>query len=767
MMHRSPGHHPVVAAAVAAALFSIFAAGCEPADPLTEVRRLQAAGNFAGSIEPLRQMLEGHPDDAETNYLYGVALVRIGQPSVALWPFRKAAKDPEWLVPASLELAASELRSANHDEAIEVTGRLLEAQPDHIDALLLRSLARSQSRRDYPGALADADRVLELDPDNLDALAPRAVALLGLERVEEAERAIDTLDRRFREGDLSGAGSERYCVSRALFASEKGNAEAADRIFAECLEAYPAGFEATSEAVKFYDGQGRVERSLEILQAILAAQPFNVHVREAIAQRLAAQGEREAAEGLLLEGTKLDPPQLAFAAWVSLANYYIASEEFAAGVSALEQAIGLVEQPGHDLLFRYADILVMAGEHEKAREVAVELEVPAHREIILGRVHLEQGRPAEALERLSAGLLFWPNNAVARYYAALASERVGDIDRAISEYRYSIRADAGATDARLRLGQLHQAEGAYEEAMVGAGHRGNDVPFDSELDLFWIEVSARTGMINESNARRALIEGSPEVSGSQVAAMAKGAIVRNGPGAGARLVRAVPQLDLTDPENSAALHVLVADLVAAKRADAALAQVEVGLVVHPESADFQALRGLALEAVGDDHAAGAAFERALASDSKNPVALSGLARAAAASGDVAGALALYTRAAAADPDDPEPQRAAAELLAASGNPAAAEEQLELLLVQQPYDAATAARLAELRLERDADGERTFALARMAVRFQGGPDAYELLGRVHRLRGEPKLAAEAEQRAERVRAASRARSTEPQSDGPRN
>ena len=62
-------------------------------------------------------------------------------------------------------------------------GEVLEAEPDNVQALVMRANARILTRRQYEEALIDADRVLELDPDNLPVLPFRAVALLGLVRV--------------------------------------------------------------------------------------------------------------------------------------------------------------------------------------------------------------------------------------------------------------------------------------------------------------------------------------------------------------------------------------------------------------------------------------------------------------------------------------------------------------------------------------------------------------------------------------------------------
>jgi tetratricopeptide (TPR) repeat protein len=241
----------------------------------------------------------------------------------------------------------------------------------------------------------------------------------------------------------------------------------------------------------------------------------------------------------------------------------------------------------------------------------------------------------------------------------------------------------------------------------------------------------------------------PRVRGRVVAALAEGARARLGPGAAVERVLKNEQLDLTDPRDAEALRVLVVDLGAAGDAHAALPYIEAALGAHPDAAVFHEIRGIALEQSGaPGEEVRAAYQRVLELDPESAPALAGLGRLAA---DPEAALALYARAAAADPDDPAPLRASAELLVSIGRRDEAEQRLAELLEAHPYDAAAAARLAELRLEREAETDRTLELARRAARFGGGPEAYEILGRVHRRRGEAELAREASLRAEQARA----------------
>jgi tetratricopeptide (TPR) repeat protein len=723
--------------------------GCGAPDPVARVRELQAAGSFGESLEPLRGLLEDRPEDPEVHYLYGVALLRSGQPSLAVWSLRKAMETPEWLVPAGLELALAALAADNHQGAIETVDRVLEAEPDHVNALLLRARARLLSRTAYEGALADADRVLELDPESLEALVPRAVALLGLERAEDAGVVISELERRYREGDMVGDQVSWYCAIQATFTKEKGDIEAAEQLYDECLEASPASPVVVEQAIQFYNEQERPERVMEILRAALQEAPLAGGYRRALATRLRQAGEVEEAEQLLLEGTELKNREAALGAWVDLGDHYLQLEDHAGAASALESAIALLGTPNPDMLFSYADVLVMAGRYDRALEVASEMQLPAHRELVEARVLLARGQPGEALKHFAAGLRLWPDNAVARYYAAIAAEGVGAFDRAIAEYRYSIRSDPAATDARVRLARLHEAEGRDQLALAVVGASARAAP-EPELDWIAVRVTARLGRPVDLSRYRARLAGTHRW-GSLVAAAAEGLRDRRGAAEAAQMLREFEWIDLSRPRNAAALRALVVFLAEAGDPDGALEVVGAGLAAHPDAPVFHGLRGLALERGGAPaEEVRAAYQRALELAPEWAEALAGLARLAADAGDPEAALDLTQRAVTAKPGDASILRALAELLVSLDRREEAEQRLAELLEEDPYDAGAAARLAELRLEREAEPDRTLALARGAVRFGGGPEAYELLARVHRQRGEPELADEAARRAEEAR-----------------
>ena len=86
---------------------------------------------------------------------------------------------------------------------------------------------------------------------------------------------------------------------------------------------------------------------------------------------------------------------------------------YAASVRAVEAAYERSGESGQahpQLLFEYADSLLMAGGLDRALEIADEMTVPAHQRMIQARAAQEAGRPAEALEHFERAFQLWPDN---------------------------------------------------------------------------------------------------------------------------------------------------------------------------------------------------------------------------------------------------------------------------------------------------------------------------------------------------------------------
>jgi tetratricopeptide (TPR) repeat protein len=749
-------------------LSCLVLAGCQedvPANLLAQVTAQHQAGAYEETLEPLRKYLAENPDDSEASFLYGRALVFTGQGSLASWSLRKAMEDPKWRTEAGTQLAFAALATRDFNEVIEITGRILEQDPENVWVQLLRAQAYAHWRMDPELALAAADRVFELDPDKLEAYEPRILALLTLERMDEAREQLAEAGRRLAEIGATGEVLAWHCSTTATFEQEEGETEKARETWARCLETYPTSMEVVVSAMSFYDARGESERSLELLRGALERNPASREMRVALAERLRVAGELAEAEALLREPTGSDDPLVAASAWMDLASYRFALEEEEAAADALGSALEVARQtgtPDPELVFQYADAQVLAGRFARALEAAEEITIPAHRLLILGRVAQEQRAPAQALEHFDEALRLWPDNPWARYFAALAAEELGDFERALEEYRYSVRISPGATDARVRGAALLYAEGRALQAREMLLTAAAQSPLEIEGHVLRMRLSGFLGdMASVREVLDQITTSNPGWAGRALLAAAEGVERRSGPVAAMGMLAEAP-VDYQRPRNAPALRALVrysheADAAPAERVARVQEWIREILASRPDFGPFQEIRALDLELSGEPReAVRGAYERALTLVPGDAQALAGLGRQLATE-DAAAAVALFDQAAAADPLDPSLPLAAAKTLLAAGEVDEAARRLDALLLEHPLEVAAAVERARLDLQKGVATQSTLERAIRAARLGGGPDALDLLSEVYAKRDEPVLAGRAAEQAQAMRDAMRARS----------
>jgi tetratricopeptide (TPR) repeat protein len=218
---------------------------------------------------------------------------------------------------------------------------------------------------------------------------------------------------------------------------------------------------------------------------------------------------------------------------------------------------------------------------------------------------------------------------------------------------------------------------------------------------------------------------------------------RRGPAAAIEWIQAARGVDLTRPHDADLLRVLVDSLIAAGRIGDAREAVETALAAHTDAAAFHEIHGRVLDGEeASPEKIRAANERAVELDPKQARALEALGRIAQEQGDTEAALTYYDRATAKQTESLSAARRAARLVADASRLDEAETRWEELLRERPWDTGAAMALAKLRIEREADLDRTLELAQRAVLFRGGPSAHSLLAQVYELRGEVELAAAA-------------------------
>jgi tetratricopeptide (TPR) repeat protein len=727
-------------------LAAAVACGGSREERLDRVQELHAAGQYAESVELLREILSEQPADAEVSHLLGLALVRSGRRSQAIWPLQDASSSPEFAVEAGTLLASVLLADLNFEEAVRAADRVLEEDPAAIDALALRAQARVALRQPEL-ALSDLDRLLELDSIHTGGLMLRAKTLVALNRHDEAEEAYRRLSTIGRELDEETAVAT--CFALAGFLAEvRKDAQAAEGQLENCLERHPESPAAVVNAVQVYDALEQPEKATGLLEKTVEAHPEALGPRLALANRLSGEHPQEA-EALLEAGAReVDSAE----AWSALAKLRRAQGDYAAAREAFEEALLRATGDTKTLRFELGNLLVDLGELEAVEEIARSLEETSYREYLLGRVALQEGDAQGALEHLEASIVEWPNNAGAHLLAAEAAASLGDLERAMSELREATRASPEGTDASVRLARLHLALGEYDEALTFASRhlqlRGLTSP-----EAHLIAAKAAVALERPDEAR-GVLERLRSHSQHAAVAVAELATLERSLSGWEAAVRIIEEsgLDLGAPENAPALQRLVDLLVDAGQRERALTSIDQQLSAHPETAALHAIRGRVCLRLGDLESAGTSFDRALSLEAERPEALAGRAELEARAGRMEFAIELLERASAADPAAYEYPFRAAQLLALSGQEPEAEARFRGILRRHPGHEGACNDLAWMLAERGESLDEALQLAERASRLAPTPEVLDTLGWVHLRRGEAEPAAAAFRRALALREA---------------
>jgi tetratricopeptide (TPR) repeat protein len=668
----------------------------------------------------------------ESQFLLGSALLFSGNGGLAVWPLRVAAQAPEYAIRARMLLARSMLESRTAPDAIPFIDEILELEPENIPAHILRIQAYQGTGRN-DDALVDIARVLELDPNNVPVLVPRVTALIATQQIDEAEKAIEDaremLDNAEEEVDPSIVAM--LCIARGLFAHEKGDPEVAEAQYEECLEKFPVQPFVVQEAANFYGVLGQRERSIEILEKALE-QSGNSVFRMALAERMKRFGEVEEQERLLRAETEVRPSANS---WFTLANFYVGRDEFDKALEAFDYALALSPNPPETLLFAYADTLVQAEKYDKARSIVAEFGESALRDLIIGRILLGQGDPAGALVSFEAGILLWPNNSAARFLAGQAAERIGDFERALSEYRESVRAAPARTRAGLDLAELNAVRGQYVDALDAVKRYLKSKPGDIDGTMVGIRIAHKARRFGVATEGLQRLSKQPQYAGMAVAEHAT-LLAESSPNGAEAAVTTIEEseVDLTDPVNAPALRALLTYQAELGEHEKPAKRIDSAVAAHPEVAVFHELHGRVLSAAGKPpEQAREAFDRALELDPKHAEALIGLAELSVQAGEVDAALALYDRAADLDSEDPAAALAAAKLVVGAGRTADAQKRFEAVLTKHPREADAAIGLARILAER-GEFEASLDYARWAEWLRA-PEVEETLGWIDGLRAQ--------------------------------
>lgn len=704
-------------------LVGLVLSGCynDPESRLAEIRAIQAGGRFEESIKPLRILLTADADNEEANYRLGVALVQTGRSSLGLWPLQKAQAGEEFGTQAGLLLTATLLSQESYEEAIRAANRVVEREPDNLSARYARANALLGAAQPE-AAILDADHVLAIKPGDAHAYAIKMSSYLDLKRFDDAEASQIELVK-ITEAGTNVDQAARACGILARFYADQGDNDKSQETHEVCLEKYPDHPMVRSWASSFYTITGKADLSIAIWRSAVNSNPEDYELRAALANHLSDAGASDEAEEVLFAAAELFDTARAYQ---RLSQIYILNGKTTKAREALEVALEHTKSEPDILRYTVGDLFLEEGDLESAKKVADSLKEPSYRHLLTGAIELAKDNPGVALLEFEKGLRLWPNNARARFLAGVAAQRLGKHDRAITEFRESIRISETETDASLQLARLYYTFGQFKTArQFAARHLRNRALTSPEAHL--IDARSAVEMGNLDAAYKGLDQLANTIfAGAAVSERAS--IVRKQDGIDAALkVFEASELDLGEMRNAVAVQSYAALLIDAGKANDAIKVASTLLDKHEDNAEAMEVKGRVLASAGRADEAMALINKAIGLVPEFAGALQVKANLLQNAGDLGGALELFDKAAAADFDNPNYAYQAAKLVNFQGNRGDAMARLRRITEQEPGHIAASNDFAWYLAEEEQDLELALELATRVTERQRDANTIDTLG----------------------------------------
>lgn len=557
-------------------------------------------------IDELRnKLVQKDPNGFDGLRLSGILDILNGKTSDALVLFDKANK----------------IRPYSRDLVGWYAEALAKEHPDQSEALVRDMLAHDKTWG--PGYdflflfyrknndLAKAEGVLrqryENDPKNTVAVLNLANYLVTVNRFPEAESIMKrVLD------DKTAFPKGRQLLGE-FYARSKQYDKAMEQFRAGAAENPKQALTYNDRIVAVYVAMGRRDEALKLAQSLAAQNPKDGTVNEMYAALLLQSGSEADARKAQAELTTLiknspSNPVL----HLDLARAYSITSD---ANKALSEAMEAVQ------------------EESKTRTPRPAVLVPSH--VIAGRVYVQKGQYAPALEQSNQALAIQEGHPEARLIRDQSLIAMNELDQAQPDLEKLIQEYPTLTDARLQLANLYMREKEFAKAAEQFNKVSASSPPDPRGFLGLQEIKMAEGKPLEAvRGMQDLVDKNPnqpqfrfELANTQT--MAGAALQKTKPDQAKALFESAAdnykELLKSSPKASPVWIRLGALQRALGQNDAALASFEQATNADPQNIEALLNRGMLLDSLGRKKEAADLYNRALGVDPNNALALNNLA----------------------------------------------------------------------------------------------------------------------------------------------
>jgi tetratricopeptide (TPR) repeat protein len=594
--------------------------------------------------------------------------------------------------------------------------RAADLLPGNPSAQLLgasRALALSR----FSEAAARVSRVLDQQPNNVEALIVLGNATA---QIRCSVCALDFLRTRARRDEMY----ETALRDVRPLTSSNDDAKA-EQILRHALELAPGAYETREALVNFLWAVGRPDDAADLLRQLADEVPWHLVVNHALAEYYISRGKVADGERYLKNAAASGNREIR----LELVEFYIAADRDTDALAVLD-GFSDDEPPGSVSLPRAA-IECRQGQRDAAlRRIDRVLErSPRHGTALQLRAEclLGMARLAEALESARAAVAAAPASAGTHFALAQALSASGALDNAFAELTEAVRLDPMHRPASRSLARHALEIGRPETAVVLLRELVRADATDKDSALMLVKALI---LLHETAAAAAALE--PLVTrfpGSAEVLVRQGDlhVARGTPGGRMSYERALT----LDPDSLDALTGLVSLDLAEKQPAVARQRVERALVRYPDHPEYLLLLGQVLQHMGDSARSEAVYRKVIALSPGHVRASVRLAALLERQQRNADARMILEQLLERRPAAAEARVALATLLEDAGRMSEAQAHYEQVLADDPRAAVAAYKLASVQVEQGENLDVALSLAVTAVQaLPNDPGATDALGWIH-------------------------------------
>ena len=479
---------------LAAALMACSSAEDRKTAYLEKAAGLQAEGNYEKARLEVKNALQIDPKDAQAWYLMGEMEEKLQNWRAAAGDYQRVLEMDAAHSGAKLKLARLYLVGGVKDRAEPLVEEVLKADPDNVDALVLRA-GLAARRDDLESAARDARLALEKDPHHVEAaILSASLAMRGGHGEEAVALLTKAIEQNSKHTGLRAVLAEVYAqqgridegavqlkeiialepqidahrLRLAQYYAAKQRLDEAEQVLREGLRQHTDSKELKLALVNFLGSQRKPEQAVQVLRQFIEENPEEYDLRFRLAEIHRAMGNGDEARGvyeaiIAAAGGKPD----GIKARTQLARQLIEQGQAERGVALLAEV--LKENPGdNDALFLRAGQALAQGDAAGAIADlrAVLRDQPASLPALqtLARAHLFKGEVDLAIEAMQKAVEAAPRDAAARVALAGVLAEQGKKDQAREHLELVLKADPKQLAALETLFKLHAAEQDYRQA---------------------------------------------------------------------------------------------------------------------------------------------------------------------------------------------------------------------------------------------------------------------------------------------------------------